>query len=86
MSTYGLQHVVCRGAIDPEFLRQLALSPMDALRGFDLAEDESAMVAALRPQTLDELARGVEAWRRGDPVLTRVRPVVWPEAAAALAS
>ena len=86
MSTYGLQHVVCRGAIDPDFLRQLARSPMDALRGFDLAEDESAMVAALRPQTLDELAQGVEAWRRGDPVPTLVRPAVWPETAVALAS
>jgi len=66
MTMNGLQHLVCRAAIDTDFLRLIARSPADALRGFDVADDEASMIEALRPQSLEELARGVEAWRRGD--------------------
>jgi hypothetical protein len=66
MSMNGLQHVVCRAAIDPGFLKLLAHSARDALYGFDIADDEVAMIDALRPGSLEELGRGVEAWRRGD--------------------
>jgi hypothetical protein len=62
----GLQQLVCKSAIDPSFLNWLTRSPADAMRGFDLEEEETALVLSLRPQSLDELARGVEAWRRGE--------------------
>lgn len=81
----GLQQVVCRGAIDSDFLRWLARAPLEALRGFDLAPDESAMLVALQPQSLEELAGGVEAWRRGDPAPMRVRPLSRQLLPAALA-
>lgn len=64
----GLQQIVCKSAIDPGFLRWLTQSPAEAMRGFDLGDDEVALVLALRPQSLDELAQGVEAWRRGEPL------------------
>ncbi len=67
MSAQGLQHVVCRGAIDRDFLQLLARAPSAALIGFDLDADEAAMVMTLDARTLEDLARGVEAWRRGDP-------------------
>jgi hypothetical protein len=81
----GLQQLVCKSAIDAEFLRWLSRSPADAMRGFDLAEEEMAMVLALRPQSLDDLASGVEAWRRGEPLPARSRPQTWQTAATALA-
>ena len=81
----GLQQVVCRGAIDADFLRWLVRAPAEALRGFDLAPDESAMLIALQPRSLDDLAGGVEAWRRGDPTPARVRPLAWRAMPAALA-
>lgn len=67
MSTQGLQHVVCRSAIDRDFLQLFARAPSEALIGFDLDDDETAMVVALGARTLEDLAGGVEAWRRGDP-------------------
>jgi len=81
----GLQQVVCRGAIDPDFLRSMLRSPVESLRGFDLAPDEAAMLIDLRPQSFDELATGIEAWRRGDVVLTREPARAGPALAAALA-
>jgi hypothetical protein len=81
----GLQQVVCRGAIDSDFLRSLMRAPTEALRGFELTPDESAMLIALQPQSLDDLAGGVEAWRRGDLVPARVRPLAWHAMPAALA-
>jgi hypothetical protein len=65
MSMNGLQHVVCRAVIDSDFLNLLARSPVDALYGFDIDDDEALMIEAIRPQSLGELARGIEAWRRG---------------------
>ncbi len=85
MSAQSLQHVVCRGAIDAEFLRLLARAPAEALAGFDLAEDESAMIVGLRPQSLEDLARGVEAWRRGDVMSAPAAADAWRTAAVALA-
>jgi hypothetical protein len=67
----GLQQVVCKSAINPGFLRWLTQSPLDAMRGFELGEDEAAFVLTLRPQSLDELAQGVESWRRGEPLPIR---------------
>ena len=64
----GLQQIVCKSAIDPGFLRWLTQSPAEAMRGFDLGEDETTFVLTLRPRSLDELANGVEAWRRGEPL------------------
>ena len=83
MSMNGLQHLVCRGAIDREFLGLLVRSPEDAVRGFDLTDGEAAMVLALRPRSVEELARGVEAWRRGDPLVTQ--PPVLDQVPATLA-
>ncbi len=85
MSTLALQHLVCRGAIDAEFLRTLTVAPTDALAGFDLAADESAMIVELRPQSLEELARGVEAWRRGDVAPARTLAGAWERVPVALA-
>jgi len=85
MSAQTLQHVVCRGAIDAEFLRLLTRAPTEALAGFDLAEDESAMIVGLRPQSLEDLARGVEAWRRGDAIPARPATGPWRTASVALA-
>ena len=84
MSMNGLQHLVCRAAIDADFLRLLARSPVDALYGFELADDEASVVEALRPQSLEELARGVEAWRRGDLIIAQ--PSARESAKVALAS
>lgn len=82
----GLQQLVCRSAIDSDFLRWLSRSPADAMRGFDLAEDEAELVLSLRPQSLDELATGVEAWRRGEALPARSHPQIrQPAAASALA-
>ena len=64
----GLQQIVCKSAIDPSFLRWLTQSPAEAMRGFELGDDETALVLTLRPQSLDDLAQGVEAWRRGEPL------------------
>jgi hypothetical protein len=69
----GLQQVVCKSAIDPGFLRWLSQSPAEAIRGFDLGDDEAALVLSLRPQSLDDLAQGVEAWRRGEPLPVATR-------------
>jgi hypothetical protein len=80
----GLQHVVCRAAIDSDFLKLLAHSPIDALYGFDVAEDEASLIVNLRPQSLKELALGVEAWRRGDVGI--FQPTVRAPAMMALAS
>jgi hypothetical protein len=84
MSMNGLQHVVCRAVIDPDFLDMLARSPVDALYGFDIDRDEASMIEAIRPQSLQELARGVEAWRRGD--VGRTQPSVYGSGMLALAS
>jgi len=65
MSAQGLQHVVCRGAIDRSFFTELARSPIHALAGFDLNDDERALIIGLAPRDLAELTLGVEAWRRG---------------------
>jgi hypothetical protein len=81
----GLQHLVCKSAIDPSFRDWLARSPVDAVRGFDLADDEVAMILALRPQTADDLAAGVEAWRRGEALPLRAPSPVWQVAPAILA-
>ncbi|MGD9890715.1 MAG: hypothetical protein AB7R89_19475 [Dehalococcoidia bacterium] len=64
----GLQQLVCKSAIDPSFLHWLIRSPADAVRGFDLSAAETELVLTLHPQSLDELVRGVEAWRRGEPL------------------
>lgn len=82
----GLQQLVCKSAIDANFLRWLARSPADAMRDFDLGAEEAALVLALRPQSLDELASGVEAWRRGEPLPVQSRPQVWQPAKVMLAS
>jgi hypothetical protein len=81
----GLQQLVCKSAIDPAFLHWLTRSPADAMRGFDLGEEETALVLALRPQSLDELASGVEAWRRGEPLPIGSRARVWETVPSALA-
>lgn len=65
MSAQSLQHVVCRGVIDHEFMTLFARSPGEAVAGFDLSSDERAMLLGLHARTLTELAEGVEAWRRG---------------------
>lgn len=78
----GLQQLVCKSAIDSEFLRWLSRSPADAMRGFELGEDEQQLVLALRPQSLDELATGVEAWRRGEPAPARSKSLAWQPALA----
>ena len=85
MSAQTLQHIVCRGAIDAEFLHLLARAPAEALAGFDLADDESAMIVGLRPQSLEDLAQGVEAWRRGDVMPAAPAAGAWRIATAALA-
>jgi hypothetical protein len=85
MTMRGLQNVVCRGAIDAEYLRWLARSPAEALYGYDLADDEVAMIVALRPQSVDELAGSVEAWRRGDMLMARTQAHAWETPVAALA-
>jgi len=73
MSMNGLQHLVCRAAIEADFLHLLARSPADALLGFEISADEAAMIEAARPRSLDDLARAVEAWRRGDLIFARPR-------------
>ncbi len=85
MSAQTLQHIVCRGAIDAEFLRLLGRAPAEALAGFDLADDESAMLLGLCPQSLEDLARGVEAWRRGDVMPAPPATGAWRIASVALA-
>ncbi|MGH2588529.1 MAG: hypothetical protein ACRDJE_26705 [Dehalococcoidia bacterium] len=85
MTMRGLQNVVCRGAIDTEYFRWLARSPAEALYGYDLADDEVAMIVALGPQSLDELAGSVEAWRRGDVLPARMPARAWEAPVAALA-
>jgi hypothetical protein len=77
MSMNGLQHVVCRAAIDSDFIKLLARSPIDALHGFDVDDDEVSMFESLRPQSLRELACAVEAWRRGDALVPQ-RPLPEP--------
>jgi hypothetical protein len=81
----GLQQLVCKSAIDAEFLRWLSRSPADAMRGFDLGEEETKLVLTLRPQSLDELASGVEAWRRGELLQVPSRPQFRQAANLALA-
>jgi hypothetical protein len=81
----GLQQLVCKSAIDPGFLHWLTRSPADAMRGFDLGEEELALVLSLRPQSLDELASGVEAWRRGEPLPTRTAVRTWDAVPSAMA-
>jgi hypothetical protein len=73
MSMQALQHVVCRGAIDREFMALLARSPREAVRGFGLTVAEEEMIVGLGARTLVDLADGVEAWRRG--ALHPVMPV-----------
>jgi hypothetical protein len=81
----GLQQLVCKSAIDPGFLNWLTRSPADAMRGFELGEDETALVLTLRPRTLDELAQGVEAWRRGEPLMAGADLVTRDAVASAMA-
>ena len=83
MSMNGLQHLVCRAAIEADFLHLLARSPADALRGFEVSADEAAMIEVARPRSLEDLARAVEAWRRGDRImaLPRAREAAIPVAA-----
>jgi hypothetical protein len=73
MSAQGLQHVVCRGAIDRSFLSELAALPERALAGFDLDNDERTLLIEMAPHNLTELARGIEAWRKGTSVPAEVR-------------
>jgi hypothetical protein len=70
MSAQGLQHVVCRGAIDRSFFSELATSPQFALAGFDLTAEERNLILALAPRDLIELAHGIEAWRKGSLPVT----------------
>jgi hypothetical protein len=81
----ALQQVVCRGAIDPSFMRLLVQSPREALTGFDLAEDEAATIVDARPQSLFELAGVVESWRRGEATVARTIRTDWQRPAVALA-
>jgi hypothetical protein len=82
----ALQQVVCRGAIDPSFMRLLAESPSEALLGFDLASEEAATIVDARPQSLFELAGVVEAWRRGEAAVARAVRTAWPRPMVAMAS
>jgi|GEM_PF-1688202 len=66
MSAQGLQHVVCRGAVDRDFITHLRQTPHDAMVGFDLDEGERSLLASLAPRSLYDLAGAVEAWRRGE--------------------
>jgi hypothetical protein len=81
----ALQQVVCRGAIDPSFMQLLADSPGEALMGFDLADEEAATIMDARPQSLFELARVVEAWRRGEAAVARAVRTAWQRPSVALA-
>lgn len=65
MSARSLQHVVCRGAIDRDFMELFARAPDEAVASLDLSQDERSMLTSLHARTLTELAEGVEAWRTG---------------------
>jgi hypothetical protein len=65
MSALGLQHVVCRSAVDRDFLTQLRHTPVDAMAGFDLDDAERSLLLSIQPRTLFELAEAVEGWRTG---------------------
>ena len=66
MSVQGLQHVVCRGALDPGFMALFARAPHEAIAGLDLSAAERELLIDLQARTLTDLAAGVEAWRRGE--------------------
>jgi hypothetical protein len=67
-----MQTVLWRGATDRSFLHTLLDAPREALREFDLTPMEVDALAGCSAASLEELAAGVEAYRRGDPLPARV--------------
>ena len=68
-----LQLILCRGAVDHGFLGELLERPSEALRDYDLSPQEYAVIAESSARSLVELARAVEAFRRGEPAVLPVR-------------
>jgi hypothetical protein len=68
-----LQMIICRCAVDREFLTDVLRSPHTALREFDLSDEEFALLADPSLRSLVDLASAVESWRRGEPRTAVVR-------------
>jgi hypothetical protein len=68
-----LQMIICRCAVDRDFLADVLSSPHDALREYDLSTAEFALLADPSVRSLVDLASAVESWRRGEPRTARVR-------------
>lgn len=68
-----LQLILCRGAVDRAFLGDLLECPEQALREYELSADEYAVIAGSGARSLTELARAIEAYRRGELTPVPVR-------------
>jgi hypothetical protein len=68
-----LQLILCRGAVDRAFLGDLLDCPEAALSEYDLSSEEYDVIAGAGARSLADLARVVEAYRRGEPAGMPVR-------------
>lgn len=66
MSIDTMQLVLCRGLVDRAFLSTLLSAPDVALAPYDLSPAEAAVFSRAHAASLSDLARAVEAWRRGE--------------------
>ena len=72
MSMQTMQTILCRGVVDHAFRAALLETPHEALHEYDLSADELSVLAETPARSLLDLAAAVEAWRRGEPVMSRV--------------
>ncbi len=60
MSQEGVKQVIGHAVVDAEFKKLLVSNPVEALRGFDLTEEESAGLKKLQQADFDKLLSDVE--------------------------
>lgn len=60
MSPRGLQAIIGLAVTDREFREALLSQPLVALEGFDLSDEELAVVASIRAKTLERFAARLE--------------------------
>lgn len=78
LSHGNLERVIGTALIDREFRGSLLRSPADATSGFDLSEEELAVLSSANAASLEELASHVHAWLTRAPKPKRVTTPRWP--------
>ena len=78
LSHGNLERVIGTALIDRDFRGDLLRSPADAADGFDLSEEELAVLSSANAASLEELASYVHAWLTRAPKPKRAATQRWP--------